>query len=240
MAAEPKSTALPVEWLELGRLAENGLVGAELVHELRQPIFAAKAMLQLLLAGPVDAEGLRDQCAVVNDLLRQVEAILARHDSATRRPGAANGPLDLRDPVQLAIQVLEARRRSRGIAVTLAAGSAVILADRVAVQQVATNVIGNAIDAARSSVQVRVDGGVLVVQDDGAGMSAEVEARAFEPFFSTKAPGNGTGLGLPISRTLAQAMGATLAIETSSAGTVVRVHFVTAAASGDGQHGTLR
>jgi signal transduction histidine kinase len=229
MAGEPPTTALPVEWAELGRLAENGLVSAELVHELRQPIFAAKATLQLLLAGPVDAEVLRDRCALVDDLLRQVESILARHDSATRRPAGTNTPLDLRDPVYLAIQALEARRRSCSVELRLAAGRAVVLADRVAVQQVATNIIGNAIDAARSNVEVRVDGGVLTVQDDGPGMSAEVEARAFEPFYSTKAPGKGTGLGLPISRSLAQAMGATLTVQTSAAGTIVRVHFVNAA-----------
>ena len=72
--------------------------------------------------------------------------------------------------------------------------------------QVWTNLIDNAVDAMDGKgtlrIGVRVDGGDVLVEigDTGPGMPAEVRARAFEPFYTTKAIGRGTGLGLDISR----------------------------------------
>jgi CheY-like chemotaxis protein len=55
----------------------------------------------------------------------------------------------------------------------------------------------------------------LRVRDDGAGMDAHTRARIFDPYFSTKAPGKGTGLGLPIVRSLVDALGGQIHIESA-------------------------
>ena len=53
----------------------------------------------------------------------------------------------------------------------------------------------------------------LDVTDDGAGMSPEVLRRAFEPFFSTRGEGKGSGLGLPVARALVESLGGELRLE---------------------------
>jgi signal transduction histidine kinase len=97
--------------------------------------------------------------------------------------------------------------------------------------QVVVNLVTNAAQAVspggRITVSLAADGERvrLAVEDDGAGMSAEVAARAFEPFFTTR-PARGIGLGLPIVQGIVQRHGGTLSVESAPLeGTRVSVSF---------------
>jgi signal transduction histidine kinase len=100
--------------------------------------------------------------------------------------------------------------------------------DRVALEQVLVNLLANAADAISgvgstangSSISVRLesDGGTVRVSiaDDGPGMPSEVRDRIFDPYFTTKPAGRGTGLGLPVVRQLVESFGSTLDLETAT------------------------
>ncbi len=83
--------------------------------------------------------------------------------------------------------------------------------------QVLTNLVDNAIHAARTKVRVetRVEAGELVceVEDDGTGINPELKERIWEPFFTTKPPGEGSGLGLSISRRIVESHRGRLLLE---------------------------
>ncbi len=91
--------------------------------------------------------------------------------------------------------------------------------------QVLVNLLTNAahaLDQVKGRVRqvkifaVVVDGGVrFEVSDTGEGMSAETLAHAFEEFFTTKPPGEGTGLGLPISKRVVESVGGSLTIDST-------------------------
>jgi len=96
--------------------------------------------------------------------------------------------------------------------------------------QVWTNLVDNAVDAMGGSgtlrVSTRLDGDHVVVEvaDTGPGMSEEVARQAFEAFFTTKEPGQGTGLGLDIARRIvADRHGGTIEVASRTPGTVMRV-----------------
>ena len=97
-------------------------------------------------------------------------------------------------------------------------------ADRTGIEQVLTNLVTNAAQAARDGGRVLLagqrEGGDyrIVVEDDGPGVPAEVLPRIFEPFFTTKPEGVGTGLGLPVSLGIVQDHGGTLEVENGAPG----------------------
>lgn len=218
--------------VELGRLAELGLLSAELVHELRQPLFASRALAQLLqrsLERPQDR-------AQVEQILHQLDhagAILDRYATSSRRPGQALAATLLAPPVEAGVALLQhrARQSRKSLEIDVCADYAAIQGDPVGIQQITANLVSNALDAARASVRVAVDGASLSVADDGPGIPPHIRSRIYEPFFSTKPPGRGTGLGLAITHQLVSASGGHLHCDTGDAGTVFTVRFREAVAA---------
>ena len=107
-----------------------------------------------------------------------------------------------------------------------------IEADAGELNQVWTNLIDNAIDAMDGTGTLRVatraeqDHVVIEVGDTGPGMPPQVAARAFEPFYTTKDVGKGTGLGLDIAqRIVVERHGGTIAIDSRPGETVLRVRI---------------
>ena len=97
--------------------------------------------------------------------------------------------------------------------------------------QVWTNLLVNALDAMGDSGTLRVltrrdrDGVLVEIGDSGPGMPPEVRQHAFDPFFTTKGVGQGTGLGLDISRRIVERHDGEIGIDTGPGGTVLRVRL---------------
>ncbi len=94
----------------------------------------------------------------------------------------------------------------------------IIAADQAQLQQVFFNLITNAIDAIGQNGEIRVisekmqDQILVHVQDNGPGMTEEQQRRVFDPFYTTKVTGKGTGLGLWISYSIIEKMGGTIVV----------------------------
>lgn len=200
--------------LEARRLSELGLHAAGLVHELRQPLFAIKAMTQMALANPGrEAETL----ARLLEQVATMETLLGGYHDFSRSPSGGPQLFDVWASVRSAHVILGHRANAAAVRLVIEEGPPMpVRGSMLGTQQAIVNLGQNAIDAVRGRTEPRVTircerlpGRVrVVVEDNGPGVPPEIRANLFQPFRTTKE--GGTGLGLSISRDLIVACGGTL------------------------------
>jgi two-component system sensor histidine kinase FlrB len=201
------------------KLSAMGEMAAGLAHQLRTPLATA-----LLYAGNLAREHLSD-----SDRQRFAQKALARlkdlermiHDMLTFLRGAPSGreAIALRELVAEIAQVMEPQMADKRVQlhVDLQCASAVVRGDRKALCGALLNLLENALQASDAGSAVTLIAGVDVggvairVSDQGEGMPPEVQRRLFEPFFTTRS--EGTGLGLAIMRSVIDAHGGEVEVQ---------------------------
>jgi signal transduction histidine kinase len=204
---------------ERERLALVGQMTASISHNLKNPLGSMKTVLQVQLENPGIEESVRrDLQMVLSELDRlsgKLNALL-RYARPAVRGGEASIQIEIERVAKEVTMLLDHEAKRRGITVELheAAKCGCLQGSEDALSDIFSNLIVNAMEAvaAGGRVDVKLRGDdvhvEIVVADDGPGISAEQQARLFQPFFTTKA--NGTGLGLAIVRRRATELGGTV------------------------------
>lgn len=202
------------------RLETVGQLVSGVAHELNSPLAAILGHAEELRHG---ALGQRES-DVLGTMIQQVQrcrGIVRDLLRVARKRDVRLRPIEPRPLVQRVIRGFEPAAAAARISLRLVAPATLepIIADEGALEQVLANLITNALQASPRLgvvvVEARPAGDrlELIVEDDGPGITPEVQARLFEPFFTTRAPGAGTGLGLPVTRGLVEQLGGTLVLE---------------------------
>jgi signal transduction histidine kinase len=204
----------------INRVTTMGELTASLAHEIKQPISAAvinaKTCLRLLgRDDPNVAEAGEAASRLVKDVTRATD-IISRINLLFKKDPLQREFVAVNDLIREMIVMLrsEANRYSISIRTELTEPLPTVMADRVQLQQVFMNLMLNGIDAMKTASRVSEliikseadEGQVLIsVTDTGVGLSPEQADRVFRAFFTTK--DNGTGMGLPISRSIIESHG---------------------------------
>src|SRR6056297_3167758 len=186
------------------KLAVLGEMSAAVSHELNQPLAAMKTYLagaRMLLTRNRPDEALTS-FQRIDDLIERMGAITKQLKSYARQSGDTFSPVNMGDAVASALAMMEPQLRQRKITITrtLPDQPVMIMGDRVRVEQVIINLLRNAIDATETVL--------LTVRDNGHGIGDF--KNLFEPFYTTKQPGDGVGLGLAISSGIVNDLGGRL------------------------------
>jgi len=209
------------------REAERTSFVSTVAHELRTPLTGLAGYLDLILDGSVDDPGVqrefmergREIVSTISDLVGDLLE-LSRLESGS--VALVSRPFSLADALGHVADGLAsiAMRRGIDLRTSLPARLRAATGDCRRVEQIVTNLVGNALKFAPAGSAMGLAGwfegsvAMVAVRDEGEGIGADDRARIFERFF--RMPGHdqitGTGLGLPIARDLARAMGGDLAV----------------------------
>jgi two-component system C4-dicarboxylate transport sensor histidine kinase DctB len=212
------------------KLAALGEMSAAVSHELNQPLAAMKTYLAgaRLLVQRRRMDEAVSSFQRIDDLIERMGAITRQLKSYARKGADSFAPVDTREAVTSALAMMEPQLRTRDVAITrtLPTEPAMILGDRMRLEQVIINLLRNALDATKGEDDPSVDVFLTVgdtvrlsVRDNGPGID-DLDA-LFEPFYTTKQPGDGVGLGLAISSGIVNELGGRLTAHNAPEGGAV-------------------
>jgi two-component system C4-dicarboxylate transport sensor histidine kinase DctB len=212
------------------KLAALGEMSAAVSHELNQPLAAMKTYLagaRLLLTRNRPDEAV-SSFQRIDDLIERMGTITKQLKSYARQDRDAFEPVKMGEALNSALAMMEPQLRQRKITITrsIPDDPVVVMGDRVRIEQVIINLLRNAMDATEASDDPAIDillaGGetaMLTVRDNGHGIE-DIE-NLFEPFYTTKQPGDGVGLGLAISSGIVNDLGGRLTARNAVGGGAV-------------------
>ncbi|QSV44340.1 sensor histidine kinase [Geobacter benzoatilyticus] len=203
------------------KMAELGRMAAGVVHELNTPLSVIVSATQMILREEDLSESVREMVERVNEEAHRLAEMTKGVLSFARRDWAGRAEADVN---QVAGEVMtflrfEARKRAILVIEDLDFRLPFIAADANRVKQVIINLVMNALQAMGEdgtlllrTAQETESTVTVQVSDTGPGIPPAVQEQIFTPFFTTKDLGDGTGLGLFITRRLMEEIGGTIAV----------------------------
>ena len=232
------------------RLAAVGQLVASVAHEVGTPLHSIAWHVQALGEEPGVTPDMKKRITVIDEQLNRVVRIIQDLLSSTRQRKPEPSWLSVEQVIGPATALMEPAFHAKGVALTsdLAIGVPLVWADAGKLHQVLVNLLTNALAAtpqqgtvdvhvsARAAAAEELESGrrvaqdmspmvvTVAVRDTGIGMPPSDIKNAFQPFFTTKEVGKGTGLGLFLSRETVHAHGGTLSLASEQGrGTTVTI-----------------
>lgn len=226
--------------LALGKmkLAAIGELAASLVHEIKNPLSVAMAYLSRIEEDPTDAELINEKLPKINKAHHRINLLVDRFKrysfEGTDSISNKLQEIDIHTLLEDVLAAAKFRAEQKGIHLSIDSNSPAgvkVHGKPLEFEQIMTNLISNSIDAltlqdyatAHPAIEIswqnkqgsRV---IISVKDNGPGVPVEKRQEIFKPFVTCKERGEGLGLGLSLSRTLAESMDGELRCENSLQG----------------------
>jgi two-component system NtrC family sensor kinase len=225
--------AMQAQLIHSEKMAAIGQLVSGVAHELNNPLTSIAGLSELLIQPGMlpDPAPAREHLRVIHAQADRAGRIVRNLLTFARKGGQDRSPVDLNDVVSRTALLIayDLQQRQIDLVRELAPEPVVVLGDRQELQQVLLNLVMNAAQAMsgldpaqprRLTLATSRQAGeaVLRVTDTGPGVPATQVPQLFTPFFTTKAPGHGTGLGLSLSYGMVEAHGGRITYEPARGG----------------------
>lgn len=204
---------------QTSKLAALGEMSAAVSHELNQPLAAMKTYLagaKLLIYRSRPTEALTS-FRRLDDLIERMNSITKQLKSYSRKSSEVLTDVDLKIAIANALNIMSPQLNLAKIEYSqdLTEAPTIVVGDQIRLEQVLINLIRNSLDATSNTPEpqlelnlITANNAIISIKDNGSGIE-DLES-LFEPFYTTKKPGDGVGLGLAISSGIIKDLGGRL------------------------------
>ncbi len=237
------------ELIQSQKMQAVGILAAGVAHEIRNPLGAISNYVYILedqllpkaiVAETEEKSEIRAVIGGIRRLVERSETVIRNLLDFSRDKAPNISSFFLRDVIEQILLLVGKTAQKKKVQIRVTGQEPVqVTSDSGAMQHILFNLVLNAIDAIEDGGAVEIKyylteaGFVIEVEDDGAGICREHMEKIFNPFFTTKGPDRGTGLGLYLVYNEVKRLGGTIAVESASGGpTRFTVRFET---SGKGE-----
>lgn len=209
--------------VQAGKMACIGTLVSAVAHEINNPLGVILTYSQLLKGkaekGKVDVNKVAEYAAKIEEVAKHCRATIQNLLDFSRQSKGDLRAVAVDEVIEASIALLHYKLSSRGIEVLKDVEDCTVVADRNQLMQVIVNLLDNAIDASREGGMINIaamrdgDHVKITVADSGVGIPKEDLERIFEPFYTTKPPNKGTGLGLYLCDRIIKGLGGQIDVE---------------------------
>lgn len=221
------------------KMAELGRISAGIVHELNAPLSVITSAAQMILRETEVPEFVREMVARISSEAQRLSQ-LTRGLLTFGRQDEESGETDVNLAIDFVLDFLTYEAARRGVTAlrSLDYHLPFVRMDGNMLKQILLNLIMNSLQAMEEgggkllveTIAPTADEISIVIADTGPGIPEDALAKIFQPYFTTKKPGEGTGLGLFVTKTLVENMGGRIEVKSKlGEGTTFRVTFKAAA-----------
>lgn len=187
------------------KLASIGRLASGLAHEINNPLNGIKSCIYAIQKEPENQEQTTEYLALINEGIFYIENVIKKLLGFVRQQPQTTDSLDVNSLILNVYRLLEYKLKQKNITVNLNLYEDLptIKADYQLLQEVIMNLFINAFDAVYNNGIITIESGIkdkenifFLIKDNGQGIIKEDLEKIFDPFYTTKDPGEGTGLGL--------------------------------------------
>lgn len=198
-----------IQFIQNEKLSSIGQIAEQMAHEIYNPLAGIIALVQILLMDPKLAETTRQDLEEIGKAAVRAQKVIENLQDFVREESDLTIS-NLDEIVDKTLPLLKMKWRSYNLNLQLNSMNGSVLVQPQLISQVIYNLIQNACQAMQQGQTLSIRTGIignyaqLVVEDQGVGIPENLQNSIFKPFFTTKSLGEGTGLGLNLSKQIAE------------------------------------
>ena len=220
--------------IQTEKMAALGTLAAGLAHEINNPLGGAKNCLRRIELQPGDISQTKKYILLMKNALLRIENLVGGLLQFSRGKDTELQPVEINSVISYAVEFLEYKLRKKKIRfhLQLSPDLPLIFGDKERFEQVFINLILNAVDALPDGGELSIHTKSLnqtvtsTIRDNGAGISPTELPKIFDPFYTSKSVGQGTGLGLTVCKNIVESHEGTIDVVSEvGKGTSIKLNF---------------